>query len=104
MLANELRISEDLMMDLLHLPVRQRVARLLLGVLSHHKKGSEPGKLADKELKRKEMAAMIGTTPETFSRVLHAFAQAGIVSLSRDSIRVRDAALLQRIAGDASPE
>jgi CRP-like cAMP-binding protein len=104
MMANELRISEDLMMDLLHLPVRQRVARLLLGSSGHQKHSREPGKLASKDLKRKEMAAMIGTTPETFSRVLHAFAAAGILILSRDSIRIRDEALLRRIAGETGPD
>jgi len=42
---------------------------------------------------------MAGTTPETFSRVLRAIAQAGAVSLARDRIRVRDEAVLRRIAG-----
>ena len=42
---------------------------------------------------------MIGTTPETFSRVLRDFCQRGMVSLSRDHIRVRDMDLLKKAAG-----
>jgi CRP/FNR family transcriptional regulator, cyclic AMP receptor protein len=100
-MAQELRISEDLMMDLLHLPVRQRAARLLLDLLQNRQGSSEPGTIPARELKRKDMARMIGTTPETFSRVLHVFAQAGIVSLARDCVRIRNSVLLKRIAGES---
>jgi CRP-like cAMP-binding protein len=99
-MAKELRISEDLMMDLLHLPVRQRAARVLLEVLEDRQGTLAPGTIPSRELRRKDLARMIGTTPETFSRVLHAFAQAGIVSLARDGVRVRNLLLLKRIAGE----
>jgi len=99
-LARELRNSEDLMMDLLHHPVRQRAARLLLRLLEGD--GSDAGSavLDAEQLRRQDMARMIGTTPETFSRVLRGFAQRGIITLTRGRIRVRDQALLRKVAGE----
>ena len=46
---------------------------------------------------------MIGTTPETFSRVLRGFAQRGIVELSRERVVVRSVAQLRRAAGERDP-
>ncbi|HVP38451.1 MAG TPA: Crp/Fnr family transcriptional regulator [Candidatus Saccharimonadales bacterium] len=100
-LARELRASEDLMMDLLHRPVRQRAARLLLNLLEDNRRALEPEVLHARHLRRQDMARMIGTTPETFSRVMRAFAQRGIITLSRASIRVRDRALLRQAAGES---
>jgi CRP-like cAMP-binding protein len=102
-LAKELRVSEGLMMGLLHRPVRQRVARLLLTLLADNQGAVDPATIVSRELMRKDMARMVGTTPETFSRVLRTFAQAGAVSLTRNRIRVRDQALLRRIAGEQGP-
>jgi CRP/FNR family transcriptional regulator, polysaccharide utilization system transcription regulator len=103
-LARELRLSEDLMMDLLHRPVRQRAARLLLMLLEDNRRAAEPAILQSQHLRRLDMARMIGTTPETFSRVLREFAQRGIVALARDRIRVRDRSLLHKIAGEPPSE
>jgi CRP/FNR family transcriptional regulator len=99
-LARELRLSEDLMMDLLHRPVRQRAARLLLSLLEDNWGATEPAVIQSRHLRRQDMARMISTTPETFSRTLRVFAQRGIVTLTRDRICIRDNALLRKVAGD----
>lgn len=99
-LARELRLSENLMMDIIHRPVRQRAAHLLLSLLADNHGAPDPTLLLSHQLKRQDMARMIGTTPETFSRVLRGFAQRGIVTLSRDRIHIRDRALLQKVAGE----
>jgi len=103
-LARELRLSEDLMMDLLHRPIRQRAARLLLSLLEDNHRAAEPAVIQSQHLRRQDMARMIGTTPETFSRVLRGFAQRGIVTLARDRICIRDHALLRKVAGATHPE
>jgi CRP/FNR family transcriptional regulator, polysaccharide utilization system transcription regulator len=100
-LARELRLSEDLMMDLLHRPVRQRAARLLLNLLEDNRRAVEPEVIQSHHLRRQDMARMIGTTPETFSRVLREFAEHGIVALARDRIQLRDHARLLKVAGEA---
>lgn len=102
-LARELSQSEDLMMDVLHRPVRQRAARLILRLLADNQGAPEPAVLRSEHLRRLDMARMIGTTPETFSRVLRGLAQRGIIALTRDRIRLRDRALLQKVAGDNAP-
>ncbi len=101
-LARELRTSEELMMDLVHRPVRERAARLLLNLLGSSARAGETNVLTGRDLQRKDMARMIGTTPETLSRVLREFAQRGMIALTRDSVRVNDAALLRRTAGARS--
>lgn len=100
-LAKELRLSEELMMDLLHLPVRQRAARLLLNLLSDGRESIQPIRIESRFLRRQDMARMIGVTPETFSRVMRGFAQKGLIALTRDSLEVRDEARLRRLAGHA---
>lgn len=103
-LARELRVSEDLMMNLLHRPVRERAASLLLMLLEDNRGASDPALLQSQHLRRQDMARMIGTTPETFSRVLRGLAQSGIIDLSRDSIRISNRALLRTVAGENHPE
>jgi CRP-like cAMP-binding protein len=100
-LARELRNSEDLMMDLIQRPVRQRTARLLLRLLDDYQSGPEPAVLRSQHLRRQDMARMIGTTPETLSRVLRGFARRGVLAVSRDQIRIRDHALLRKVAGES---
>lgn len=99
-LSRELRISEDLMMDLIRRPVRERAARLLMGLVEGVGAAPDEAAVAVARIPRKDLARMIGTTPETFSRVLRGFAQRGIVELSRGRIVVRDAELLRRVAGE----
>jgi CRP-like cAMP-binding protein len=103
-LARELRLSEDLMMDLIHRPIRQRAARLLLNLFEDNHRAAEPTILRSQHLRRQDMARMIGTTPETFSRVLRGFAQRGIITLARDRICIRDQALLHKVAGESRSE
>jgi CRP/FNR family transcriptional regulator len=103
-LAREMRHSEELMMELVHRPVGQRVARLLISLLES---GAAPGparELSAREMTRRDMARMVGTTPETISRVLRSLGQRGVLSVARDVIRVRDLERLHRAAGMDPPE
>lgn len=102
-LAQELRLSEELMMDLVRRPVRQRAARLLLRLLEDNRNAPDPAAILSRELMHKDMARMIGATPETFSRVLRGFAQSAVVKVTRGSIRVLDETRLRRIAGELNP-
>jgi len=98
-LARELGRTEDRMLELAHQPVRQRVAHLLLALA-----GARPGAGAGpRDPSRKDMARMVGTTPETLSRVLREFARRELVAVTRERVRVRDAAALRRAAGVRAP-
>ena len=98
-MAVELRLSEELMMDLVHSPVRQRAARLLLSLLVKEPHSLPPLRLRPRHMRRQDMARMIGTTPETFSRVLRGFAQTGLIDLTRAHLDIRDEDRLRRVAG-----
>jgi CRP/FNR family transcriptional regulator len=96
-LAREIRISEDLMMDLTQKPVRQRLIDHLL--MFHSEAGSKSQQLPSAgAIKRKDMARMIGTTPETLSRALRELTNEGYVSVTRSEIRVCDLDGLARLS------
>ena len=56
--------------------------------------------ISAREMSRRDMARMVGTTPETISRVLRRLSQRDVLSVSRDCVRVRDLDLLHRAAGE----
>ncbi len=97
-LSQDLRALEDRTMRLMQEPVRRRTADLLLTL--SELRGSPPrgdGRIM-LPVRRKEMAQMIGTTPETLSRTLHSFARQGILTLTRVEICIRDVEALRKAA------
>lgn len=98
-LARELRTSEDQLISLLQESVKQRTARLLLWLSK--KSGSSGSDSIDIPLRRKELAQMVGATPETLSRTLRQFADRGLIELTRSKILIRNALPLQRLAHSA---
>ncbi len=78
--------------------VRQRAARYLARALpADVERSSRPLRLR-LPIRRGEMAHLIGTTPETLSRTLHALAAQGILEVHRREIRVLDLEALRRLA------
>ncbi len=73
----------------------QRVARWLL---SERPDGRRP------RVPRRLVADLLGMVPETFSRALRKLADAGAVDVTRTSVRISDAPMLERIAaGEGAP-
>ena len=102
-LARELRYSEDMLMVLTRRPVKRRIADILLLLHGQPVPGDDWAPFAGIRLKRKEMAQMVGTTPETLSRTLAEFAQQGLISLDRRRIVLRDAAGLSQVEREPAP-
>lgn len=100
-LARELRYSEDMLMMLTRRPVKRRIADVLLLLHGRRIAGDDWAPLPRVRLKRKEIAQMVGTTPETLSRTLAEFAAQGLISLDRRRIAIRDEAGLQQVERDA---
>lgn len=95
-MARELRISEELALSLAQESVRQRTAHLLLFLLQGNQAKSEgPIRVP---LKRKDMAQMIGASPETLSRTLHYLERRGIVRMTRSEIYIQNLSALQLLA------
>lgn len=92
-IARESRAVEEQLVERNHIHVAKRTARFLAELF----RDPGPGSAGAASMTREEMAQLIGTTPETLSRTLHAFADEGIVALDRRTIRILDRqALLRR--------
>jgi CRP/FNR family transcriptional regulator len=97
-LAEELRISEEQMLSLLHYPVRQRAALLLLSLVEDKLPVRMGKRLEIPPLRRNEMAQIIGTTPESMSRALRDFEKKGAIEVSYSRIYLLNPDILDRIA------
>lgn len=97
-LAVELRLSEEQMVTRIAEPAAQRTARILLWLLDGFKKATSAAATIDVPLRREEMAQIIGTTPETLSRVLRDFEGRGILHVDRRTITILETRRLRDIA------
>lgn len=97
-LAVELRVSENQMVSRTQEPVRQRTARFLLWVLEGLQVDTSTDNQTTVPLLREEMAQLIGTTPETLSRVLRELADEKIVVIDRKRVSVSKPRILRSIA------
>ncbi|OGC77089.1 MAG: hypothetical protein A2Z27_01620 [candidate division Zixibacteria bacterium RBG_16_50_21] len=100
-MARELKASEDLMLSLAQESVKQRTAKLLLFLWEGGKGETGVEGSLRISLQRLEMAHMVGTTPETFSRTLRHLASKGILNLSRSQITIKNLPLLQLVARES---
>ena len=96
-LATELRISEDEFVSRTQLSVAQRVARFLIWTLENLQAHSKDTNRITLPLLREEIAQMVGTTPETLSRVFRDFSERKILKLDRKTIVVANPRALRRI-------
>lgn len=97
-LAIEVRESHERIEELAHCGVRQRAAHLLLAMHEPLAARRAPATSRWGRIKRMDLAAMIGTAPETMYRVLNELRQRGIIRLTRDTIEVLDPARLRTLA------
>jgi CRP/FNR family transcriptional regulator len=80
------------------LPVPARLARYLRGLCA------EQGTACQLPTSKREIAARLGTVPETLSRTLQRFKRAGVISFSGDKVRILDVDALDRLAQDSGRE
>ena len=88
-LANELQESEKNMRDLVHMPVKGRIALTLLKLLE--KFGIDRNGFIDVSLSRQDVASYAGTTYETVFRVVSSLEEENLVETSGKLFRVMDA-------------
>lgn len=94
-LAGRLQAMVSLVEDLALRDVTQRVAAYILSAVEATK-GENAVCLT---ISKKELAGMIGTVPETISRIFRQLRLAGAVEAKGRNIWIRDARLLERLAG-----
>ena len=84
MLATRVGEHEESLLGLSHHYLRQRVANALLRERQHTNTPSNSLIM----LAREDIAVIIGTAPESLSRILSEFQQEGIIELTRKSIEL----------------
>ena len=95
-MAKELRYSEELALSLAQKTVRQRTAHMLLLLLEGNKQETISKRPLKVSLGHRDMAHMIGTSPESFSRALHYLSLQGILRTTRNGIYVQNFSALKK--------
>ncbi|MGY2134755.1 response regulator [Hymenobacter sp. HD11105] len=94
LLAGRVREQEELLLDMAYNSLRKRVADTLLRLHEQQRTLDPTDPLI--QLSRDDMAALIGTAPESLSRTLSEFRQDGIIELTNKFIRVQQPEKLRR--------
>lgn len=97
--ATELQESEKNMRNLVHMPVKGRIAHALLNL--QRKFGVNEEGYINMTLSRQDIASYTGTTYETAFRIMSDLIQENIIALSGKSIAVKDAARLAQLELEA---
>ena len=90
-LAEDLQLAEEDKMNLTNLPVRTRLAKLLLSLKDYYGDIDEQGNLNIKlPLSRQDMASMIGARPETLSRTIRALEKDDVALFMKHIVQISD--------------
>lgn len=90
-LADDVDRSEDERVKALSLPLRARAAHLLLVLKDRSSSADDEGRLTiELPLSRRDLAAMLGTRPESLSRLIRDFATDGVAHFGPRDVVVPD--------------
>jgi CRP/FNR family transcriptional regulator len=98
--TSRLDAAERLIADLTSADVEARLAGYLIGLPARHSDGRL---LVTLPLAKKDIASLLGTTPETLSRKLAAFTDAGLITARGSEVVITDAAGLEAAAQTVAP-
>ena len=104
-LSDDVDRSEEERVKALSLPLRARAAHLLLVLKDRSASADEQGRLTiELPFSRRDMAAMLGTRPESLSRLIRVFESDGIAHFGTREVMVPDLdVLLDELESAASP-
>jgi CRP/FNR family transcriptional regulator len=90
-IADNLSEAEDARLSASALPLRARLAELLLSVRERFGTAADDGTIAlTLPLSRQDIAAMLGARPETLSRAIRELTEAGIAVFDGREVRIPD--------------
>lgn len=101
--ADDLAAAHDTIREISTLSVEARIASTLLRLADRLGETDQQGTLIQSPLSQQDLAAMIGTTAETASRVISGLRRSGYIETGRQWIRICDRAGLVRVADEADP-
>lgn len=96
--ADRLQSSQQQIQHLTTLPVKNRVANILVMLCDKFGEESKHGKLLQLPLSRKDLADMAGTSTETASRTMSEFENDGLITSGRKWVAINDPDRLKKIA------
>lgn len=94
--AERLTSSQDKIRQLTTLSVKQRIAKILLSLADKFGEDSRYGLLIQLPLSRKDLANMVGTSPETASRIMSRFQEDETIETGRQWVAILDRKQLQQ--------
>lgn len=100
--ADDLEAAHDTIHAISTLPVEARIASTLLRLADRLGEIDGEGVLIQSPLSQQDLAAMVGTTAETASRVISSLRRSNYVETGRQWIRICDRDGLERIADEAN--
>lgn len=103
--ARDLEAAHTTIREISTLPVEARIALVLLRLadrLGEADHGND-GILIQSPLSQQDLAAMVGSTAETVSRVISGLRRSGDIETGRQWIRLRNRTNLARLANEAEP-
>lgn len=95
--ADELQESGKRMRNLVHMPVKERIAMSLLALKKQF--GLNEDAVIDIELTRQDFSSFTGISYEALFRGINEFLQAGLVEVSGKSFKLLNEETLKRLAG-----
>jgi CRP/FNR family transcriptional regulator, nitrogen oxide reductase regulator len=104
MMGDRLQEAHTRIKELSTEEVEHRVAHTVLRLIAQSGKQTDEGVLVDFPITQQELAEASGTTLHSVSRTLSAWEGAGLVSIGRRRIVVRDAEALTALAERSTPE
>lgn len=93
--AAELKVSERKMRNLAHMPVKGRLAQVLLNL--REKFGTQDNGLINFSLSRQDLASFTGTTYETIFRMLQELTEEKLIKTDGKDIRILDTRKLSQL-------
>lgn len=101
--ARDLEAAHTTIREISTLPVEARVALVLLRLADRFGEADDGdgGILIQSPLSQQDLAAMVGSTAETVSRVISGFRRSGAIETGRQWIRLRNRTNLARLANEA---
>jgi CRP-like cAMP-binding protein len=94
-MAQDLKESDDIIVNMAQKSVRQRLAETLVYI--HESFGVNPDKTLSVLLSREDFANIVGTATESAIRVLSQFKKEGLISTVGKHIKIEDLAGLKRV-------
>jgi CRP-like cAMP-binding protein len=98
LLARQIEILTGQLLESRYVPVRHRVARVLLRLYAQYQPGQAAGPV-DLVITQDDVAGLVGATRPTVNQVLRTLESAGGIALRRGRIRVLDVETVRRHRG-----